>query len=1509
MSTSGSPCSTSSIGHFPFEKWFTVRDGKTHLAGLQERLPHTIAFIDVGDDGQIRQIEQNVQTKPIPARNLVWHVNEREGNNWAGVSLLRACYTPWVLKHEVLRVHATSHRRWGMGIPVVHAPPGATPGQIEEARRLAAGMRAGDQAGAGLPDGFTFEVAGMTGSTPDAVGFINLLNQEMSGSALTALLELGSTNFGPRALGDTFFDLYTLALQAIADAVGDTVTYGDPAMPGVSRMLTDVNWGEDEPCPRITVGDIGDRHELTATALQQLLAAGAITADPDLEAYIRDAWDLPKKPKSALLPPPPAGPPGQPPAPGQPGVPGPGGGGKTPAGGGSGATQSPPAGPTPAGQPAPAPGRPPARAPAPAAAAWRPDGLRRDLSPVEAAAGLDPVAIRRELDIARDRLLDSWSPVLHGQRADLADQVAAAVDDGRLDRLAHMQAGSADGADLLYAAMRDTCARAAARMLGEAASQGVHINPDRVRLDEDRLWQIARARATMAASYLAAQASRRALQVVTATAGTDAAGMVTATLAGLSPTSLADEMTAALHAANNAGRIAVLDAGPAAVYHASEILDSSTCANCALIDGYQFASLDEARQDYLNGAYVKCLGQLRCRGTVVASWHRADALPPEPYGQEALSGPLGRYLGPASWHDVGLAGAAPEDRDEPWEISPGTWTAGPSLPELDAPGPPPFADGDPAAAVWTERLHPRGRGGKFARTTRPGRAGGNGAAATPEGFSAAFERAFQGSPYSAFVNHYTPAEIKAEHMTPVLAEGGKAGVLIHDHGDGRIEPTALFNTSGSKGAGLALLRRAVAEHHANYVECYGPVLPRLYGTLGFADDETYPFDTSMAAPDWDYKRFDNPDYHIMTLRKPAQVAAAAGGGQEVPGLDLPGLTGAARAEGDPDWWAKYGDEAIAAARVAFGIDPPTASPPKDPAAAAAGDWKEELHPRGPGGKFAHKPGTASRRHAGWLDRYISEEKHPEAVLALARARRALKAGDKARAAQQLREAAYATPKQVNALAYKDLASQIGGPAPAKRNSLLGSPVDDARLLDPSVPRRPGLESTDALARQLRQYARTETDLDARNALAEASAAFVKHDFGRAAEKMRRAGETAAEMDDVHRYWQLAIALEGRQPAIARLTGTRWRFGRTPRRGDRVADSWGGFGTVKQLAADTSGQRWAGVEFDDHRRMIIDLADGSIRETWFQEQENPGQQRAWQRLAYGLIPYPEPAKSPAGDVVAPGVKQLTLPGMPAPAGTTADRVGRSLEKAIKSDDESDSKPGEDIDPDSAEHGYFGNTADTSIVTFADGSKWVRKRRNPNGRYGFSEQNIDREIAYSRVAQVFGVPAPQVIKRDNPDTGEPELWEPYLADAVTAIEWTGGQDPGDEDYDPDLADHDPDDMYYSAEGNMIGLVNRLCTASDRHMGNWMVITDPDGTEHPAPIDNESASFDPGAEAGISAFADGMDLEALGNDHPLSEWDQWQQDLDALRPEFAQLGMNVEHANLMDNFRYLKADAAGY
>lgn len=200
-------------------------------------------------------------------------------------------------------------------------------------------------------------------------------------------------------------------------------------------------------------------------------------------------------------------------------------------------------------------------------------------------------------------------------------------------------------------------------------------------------------------------------------------------------------------------------------------------------------------------------------------------------------------------------------------------------------------------------------------------------------FYEAFESAFgAGNPYTNHVTHRTPDEIA--RLTPIMAKGGRAGVLVEDHGDGRIEATALFNVSGESGVGLELLQQAIDEYGVNYVECYGPVLNRLYEKLGFKADTQDPFAEEYAAPGWDYEAFNHPDYFTMRLREEKAMLALNDIRRDVLASDDP------RAANQ-----------LTAALVLIGELPPDTPLPGVPADEAK-DFNPADHPRDPRGRFS-----------------------------------------------------------------------------------------------------------------------------------------------------------------------------------------------------------------------------------------------------------------------------------------------------------------------------------------------------------------------------------------------------------------------------------------------------------------------------------------------------------------------------------------------------------------------------
>jgi hypothetical protein len=241
-------------GHMGFEMGAEIRNGQARLTVLAERMPSSISQIHITTDGAgaFAGISQwslpgsRNDAPDIPANRMVWYAHEREGSQWQGHSLLRSAYAPWLLKREMQRVHATSNRRFGMGIPVVRWVPGSTPtpAQHQAAQQVAETMRSGDRAGAALPPGAFIELVGLSGSVPDTLGFLDWLNKEMAIATLTQFLDLGSSQSGSRALGTTFVDFFMLAVEALGDETADTAT-----RQAAGRMV-DWNWGPDEPVRR-----------------------------------------------------------------------------------------------------------------------------------------------------------------------------------------------------------------------------------------------------------------------------------------------------------------------------------------------------------------------------------------------------------------------------------------------------------------------------------------------------------------------------------------------------------------------------------------------------------------------------------------------------------------------------------------------------------------------------------------------------------------------------------------------------------------------------------------------------------------------------------------------------------------------------------------------------------------------------------------------------------------------------------------------------------------------------------------------------------------------------------------------------------------------------------------------------------------------------------------------------------------------------------------------------------
>ena len=298
------------FGHSIFEQVYRPPNaqGLMELRKLAPRPAQTIAYWDVARDGGLVGIQQfpigsmggygggviyaGRVGDLIPVNRLVCYTRDRDPGVWVGNSLLRPAYKHWLLKDELIRIEATAARRNGVGVPVATAPDNVSENAIGSDDlapylAIAQKFRGGNNAGVALPNGAKLELLGVTGTLPS--GFIRQAieyhDKQMALAALAHFLNLDKG--GSYALASVQADAFTQSVQTIAESIRDT------AQAHIVEDLVDINFGLDEPAPRITVDEIGSRQDATAAALQMLVTAGLLTPDQRLEAFERQTLGLP----------------------------------------------------------------------------------------------------------------------------------------------------------------------------------------------------------------------------------------------------------------------------------------------------------------------------------------------------------------------------------------------------------------------------------------------------------------------------------------------------------------------------------------------------------------------------------------------------------------------------------------------------------------------------------------------------------------------------------------------------------------------------------------------------------------------------------------------------------------------------------------------------------------------------------------------------------------------------------------------------------------------------------------------------------------------------------------------------------------------------------------------------------------------------------------------------------------------------------------------------------------
>ena len=283
------------FGVMVFEKVFSVkeRDGVEYVCwdDLAPRMPKTINSWETSDGHKgIQQQLRTGKVVDIPMEKLLVFVNDMEGENWWGTSILRAAYKHWYFKDNFYKVDAIAFERQGLGIPRSKLKEGANDNDYSKAESILKNMRANHKGFLVTPHDVDIEFMDMKAQTTrDPMPSILHHDRQIVKSVLAQFLDLGAGETGSRALSTDQSEMFLTSLQAVANNIAGT--FNKHAI----EQLVDLNFDGVTEYPKLAYTGIERKDQKNIAETYKILAeAGGIRVTDSDEQHFREMMGLPE---------------------------------------------------------------------------------------------------------------------------------------------------------------------------------------------------------------------------------------------------------------------------------------------------------------------------------------------------------------------------------------------------------------------------------------------------------------------------------------------------------------------------------------------------------------------------------------------------------------------------------------------------------------------------------------------------------------------------------------------------------------------------------------------------------------------------------------------------------------------------------------------------------------------------------------------------------------------------------------------------------------------------------------------------------------------------------------------------------------------------------------------------------------------------------------------------------------------------------------------------------------
>lgn len=285
-------------GSMPFEKVWAIEGGMVRLRKLAPRLPRTVVYWMTDSTGGLAGIQQmaiggpkGFQIVDIPVEKLLVFINDLEGSNFRGTSILRSAYKHHYYKDNLYRVQAIALEKRSLGVDVGTLKGEArTDEHKKDLERALMSLHAHEKQYMVEIDeqvGYRLEGIGQ-GGVLDPLAAIEHHDLRIVRSMIAEFVAMGAGSTGSLAMHRDKTSYLLLALGGIANYICET--HNRHLIP----QWVDYNWVVDE-YPRLRYSRLEQRDvAVFADAVQKLTASGALTADPTLEEESRTLLSLPQ---------------------------------------------------------------------------------------------------------------------------------------------------------------------------------------------------------------------------------------------------------------------------------------------------------------------------------------------------------------------------------------------------------------------------------------------------------------------------------------------------------------------------------------------------------------------------------------------------------------------------------------------------------------------------------------------------------------------------------------------------------------------------------------------------------------------------------------------------------------------------------------------------------------------------------------------------------------------------------------------------------------------------------------------------------------------------------------------------------------------------------------------------------------------------------------------------------------------------------------------------------------